>query len=393
MSINKNFVVKHGLEVNENLIYADPDTNQVGINTALPEYTLDVKGEIGVSTITIKDELILEGVLSIGSSVGKNGQYLISTGDSVAWQNIPSNRVVEKVVGTTGQSSFSIAYIPGLIDVFINGVKLSDDEFTATDGVTVVLNDSCFGGETVEFIVYSAYNVAGVSTFGITIQDEGVTVGTPNLITSLNFVGSSVIVTSNGIGATITFTDLDTNYWEVTDVGIHTLSNVGIGTTDPTSALTVGGDISVSGVITSTSLIIEGGLSSEFLKADGSLDSNDYLITTGSGENLTGIVTSILSGTGINVDQSTGEVTISSLVENYWEVTDVGIHTLSNVGIGTTDPTSALTVEGSGSFSEIVTATEGFISIGNTTPIQIILNGNELTFTAVGIGSTTLTLF
>ena len=40
----------------------------------------------------------------------------------------------------------------------------------------------------------------------------------------------------------------------------------------------------------------------------------------------------------------------------------------------------------------IVTATEGFISIANTTPIQIILNGNQLTFSAVGIGSTTFVL-
>jgi hypothetical protein len=39
----------------------------------------------------------------------------------------------------------------------------------------------------------------------------------------------------------------------------------------------------------------------------------------------------------------------------------------------------------------IVTAT-GFISAANTTPISITLDGNNLTFTAVGIGSTTLTL-
>ena len=40
----------------------------------------------------------------------------------------------------------------------------------------------------------------------------------------------------------------------------------------------------------------------------------------------------------------------------------------------------------------IITATGGFISAANTTPIQISLVGNELTFTASGIGSTTLTL-
>jgi hypothetical protein len=40
----------------------------------------------------------------------------------------------------------------------------------------------------------------------------------------------------------------------------------------------------------------------------------------------------------------------------------------------------------------VVTATNGFISVGNTTPITITLSGNKLSFSAVGIGSTTLTL-
>lgn len=39
----------------------------------------------------------------------------------------------------------------------------------------------------------------------------------------------------------------------------------------------------------------------------------------------------------------------------------------------------------------IVTAT-GFISAANTAPISITLLGDQLTFTAVGIGSTTFTL-
>lgn len=63
-----------------------------------------------------------------------------------------------------------------------------------------------------------------------------------------------------------------------------------------------------------------------------------------------------------------------------------------NVGIGTTIPNSKLSVVGNVAVSGIVTATEGFISIGNTTPIKIQLVGNELTFIAAGIGSTTFTL-
>ncbi len=79
---------------------------------------------------------------------------------------------------------------------------------------------------------------------------------------------------------------------------------------------------------------------------------------SGSGVSLTGIVTSIIAGSGISITQSTGIVTISSNggSTSQWVSTAAGIHTLSSVGIGTTNPTSKLTVLGDGRFTGIVTA-------------------------------------
>jgi hypothetical protein len=70
-------------------------------------------------------------------------------------------------------------------------------------------------------------------------------------------------------------------------------------------------------------------------------------------------VTLITAGSGISVDQSTGNVTITATGggSSQWVTTAAGIHTLSNVGIGTTNPTSALTVTGDGTFTGVVTAT------------------------------------
>ena len=68
----------------------------------------------------------------------------------------------------------------------------------------------------------------------------------------------------------------------------------------------------ISGATTATSFVKSGGTSSEFLKSDGSVDTNTYLTTTGSGIALTGIVTSIIAGTNITVSGSTGQVTINS---------------------------------------------------------------------------------
>ena len=48
MAINKNFVIKNGVEVNTNLIVGDSDTNRVGVGTTVPEYTLHVAGPNGI---------------------------------------------------------------------------------------------------------------------------------------------------------------------------------------------------------------------------------------------------------------------------------------------------------------------------------------------------------
>ena len=53
MAVNKNFVVKNGLEVNTNLILADVDTNRVGIGTSIADYTLHVNGGIGATDLNV----------------------------------------------------------------------------------------------------------------------------------------------------------------------------------------------------------------------------------------------------------------------------------------------------------------------------------------------------
>ncbi len=48
MAVNKNFVVKNGIEVSEDLIFASSDLDKVGIGSTIPTTTLDVKGQ-GIS--------------------------------------------------------------------------------------------------------------------------------------------------------------------------------------------------------------------------------------------------------------------------------------------------------------------------------------------------------
>jgi hypothetical protein len=95
-------------------------------------------------------------------------------------------------------------------------------------------------------------------------------------------------------------------------------------------------------------------------------------------------VTDILSG------GDTYGVGISSDIDGVRNFESTGIATVTDLKVGT-----GITVQGG-----IVTATGGFTSgistfnqLGvSTTPIHITLEGNVLSFTAVGIGSTFLTL-
>ena len=46
MAVNKNFVVKNGLEVDTNTLFVDSSNNRVAIGTTVPTATLDVRGNI-----------------------------------------------------------------------------------------------------------------------------------------------------------------------------------------------------------------------------------------------------------------------------------------------------------------------------------------------------------
>jgi hypothetical protein len=70
-----------------------------------------------------------------------------------------------------------------------------------------------------------------------------------------------------------------------------------------------------------------------------------------------------------------------------------GVYTLSNVGIGTTQPSTKLAVQGDATISQVTNSIGGFISGISTTAVQITVSGSQLLFNVVGVGSTSLSLF
>jgi hypothetical protein len=58
-------------------------------------------------------------------------------------------------IATAGQTAFTVSYAIGYVDVFVNGVKLANADFTATNGSSVTLAESCDAGDVVAFIAWA----------------------------------------------------------------------------------------------------------------------------------------------------------------------------------------------------------------------------------------------
>ena len=98
------------------------------------------------------------GMLRYNSTLGKVEFY-----NGSAWSNINVDNayVRTNITATSGQTSFTVAYTVGYVDVFLNGVKLiAGTDFTATNGTAVVLAAGAATGDLFEAVAWNAANVA-----------------------------------------------------------------------------------------------------------------------------------------------------------------------------------------------------------------------------------------
>jgi len=89
-----------------------------------------------------------------------NGSSWADAGSAV---NGTSQRVV--YTATANQTSFSVVYDAGFVDVYINGIKLKIvTDFAATSGTAIVLATGATVGDIVDIVSYGAFNVANTYT-------------------------------------------------------------------------------------------------------------------------------------------------------------------------------------------------------------------------------------
>jgi len=88
---------------------------------------------------------------------------------SIRYLGIPANvvdntayRTVTEFTALAGQTSFTVpSYTVNYVNIYRNGVKLGDADFTATTGTTVVLSDAADAGDLVSV---ESFRIAGVNS-------------------------------------------------------------------------------------------------------------------------------------------------------------------------------------------------------------------------------------
>ena len=89
-TVNKNFIVKQGLEVAEDLIFADGNTEKVGINTSDPQYNLQVDGKLAIKNAF----LVAPEDTSVANKVGILSQFAPSSITGINTNNLRVNDIV-----------------------------------------------------------------------------------------------------------------------------------------------------------------------------------------------------------------------------------------------------------------------------------------------------------
>ena len=259
MAVNKNFVVKNGLEVDTNTLFVDSANNRVAIGTTVPTATLDVRGKVlsdsqvesfvgkfvgivtagavGVTTMTTTD-----AVVSGFSTLGKaNATSLnVTTGFSTVQSLTATDLTVS--IGATVTKDLNVGA-------------------AATVGAALTVTGQSKFAEFVRFekdaTVGSALTVTGISTFtgaakfaSISRFEKSLLIGEDVNVSGATTVGGALTVTGNAyfngnvdIGGDLTFDEVNArnlNISGIATLGFATAANAYVAGITTSSLLHVG---------------------------------------------------------------------------------------------------------------------------------------------------------
>jgi len=290
-------------------------------------------------------------IISIGGVVQKPGTDYYVSANTIIFTSAP-----------TSELSFSGVYF-NFDTLGSNGdIKILDDISGSFNGVTtsfaITSSSGAISPNSAQSLIINIGGVVQAPSTDYLVSGSNI-IFTTAPQSSLSFSG--VYFNVNASDSTITPRMLSTGgpWWDSN-------SNLGVGTTSSTSKLTVVGDAKVTGVVTATSF-------------------------SGSGSNLSGVVTSVVAGSGVNVTTSGGQVTVSSGggIGTAVSSSGFGVNVFYTNAIGTVDTTTTLSSPDT-TISPVLYTNYEIIIISEGAEL-IIENDNVLLTSALNLSQVTTT--
>ena len=248
MAVNKNFVVKNGLEVDTNTLFVDSANNRVAIGTTVPTAALDVRGKIlsdsqvesfvgkfvgivtagavGVTTMTTLDAVVTGfSTLGLANATSLN----VTTGFSTV-QSLTADDITVSI-GATISKDLNVGSALTVTGATILSSDLNVGGATTVGGALTVTGNAYFNGNvdingdlTYDEVNARNINISGIATLGFATAGNAYVSGmTTTHLLNVGFGATMVKVT--GVPAT----------------------RVGINSIGPAFTLDVDGDSNVTG--------------------------------------------------------------------------------------------------------------------------------------------------
>ena len=264
MAVNKNFVVKNGLEVDTNTLFVDSANNRVAIGTTVPTATLDVRGKILTNSQVESWVGKFVGIVTAGAVGVTTLTYSVGTGSSTKLGRANA----EELNVTAGFTTFLSASASDIIvatgstfskDLNVGAAVTVGAALTVTGGAKFAA-DSKFEkaleiGE--DLNVGAAATITGISTFTGAAKfastsrfEKSLIVGEDLNVGGATTVGGALTVTGNAyfngnldVGGDITFDEVNARNATITGiatVGFSTSANAYISGMTTSALLNVG---------------------------------------------------------------------------------------------------------------------------------------------------------
>ena len=252
MAVNKNFVVKNGLEVDTNTLFVDSANNRVAIGTTVPTATLDVRGKILTNSQVESWVGKFVGIVTAGAVGVTTLTYSVGKGSSTKLGRANAEELNVTAGFTTVQSASATDIIVSSGSTFSKDVNIGA---AATVGAALTVTGQSKFAEFVRFekdvTVGAALTVTGISTFtGATKFAESSRFEQNINVGGATTVGGALTVTGNAyfngdvdINGDLTFDEVNARNLTITGiatVGFITAANAYVPGITTSSLLHVG---------------------------------------------------------------------------------------------------------------------------------------------------------